>query len=135
MRCLAKSITEIRGSVNVFNAEARANPDCVRSLLSLSRYWVYDPIQDMFAPAKFAGFASMDFQMYLGSRRDEVPGDKFDGHLTRIAVEEALGVAFVDDPSLRARLADWGQQLYGADLSGVNTAKWRFASLPTPDAR
>jgi len=61
---LVTSVGEIRGSLQTFNRQVKANYDRARSLLRQASYWVYDRPERAFGPSKFVGFVRMDSTTY-----------------------------------------------------------------------
>lgn len=124
-----KNVTEVRGAVRAFNAEAAEHPNRTRSLLAKTRYWIFDEATGQFAPTKFAGLSGMDFPRYE-KELSRMPNDlRFDGSRTRQAVEEVVG-PFTNEEELRDRLSAWGQHLLTNDpFVGVDPAKWRFVRI------
>jgi len=48
---------------------------------------VHDTNSDAFGPGKFLGYRGMDFAIYAEARAGNSVGAKFDGHLSRVAIE------------------------------------------------
>src|SRR5262249_38029483 len=108
---IVTTLHDVAGSLRTFNREAVNHPARTRSLLRQTSYWVYDPDHDEFGPAKFVGFAGMSFGTYELAINSQLTGDKFDGHVTRTAIEYVVGHGFEDRPALHAQLNDWGARL------------------------
>jgi hypothetical protein len=90
--------------------------------------WVF---KRMFGPSKFAGFKSMTFPVYEAAVQGKTIGSRFDGSLTRRAIEEALGYEYREDPPLSEQLVTWAEGILGRDaLDGIDGNKWCFVSLP-----
>jgi 5-methylcytosine-specific restriction enzyme A len=126
---LVNSASDIKTSLQTFNTDALAHRDRVKNILATIRYWVHS--ENSFGPAKFVGFRDMDFDTYETALSGEQSGDDFDGHRTRVAIEETLGVEFVRRPELDSMLEEWAAGLVGeAAFGGANRSKWMFVELP-----
>lgn len=125
---------DLLGSLLSFNREARRNPDRTRSILRSTTYWVFHPSTGTFGPGKFVGYAGMTFAGYEAGNQGQTDGAKFDGHVTKTAIESALGADFGSDDALRDRLLTWAAGLIGRDPFGnANPDKWQFAVLDEED--
>jgi hypothetical protein len=121
---------EVGTSLANFNRQASVNPDRARSVLRQTTYWVFHPNTGMFGPGKFVGYADMDFEGYERANAGHSEGARFDGHVSKEAVEYALSAEFGPDPELHEPLRRWGTQLLGPDGFGnANPAKWQFVVL------
>jgi hypothetical protein len=128
---LVRHSTEIRSALRVFNAEARSAADRSQRILAQTSYWIYDPETREFGPSKFVGFAGMDFGTYESAVAGKEGGAKFDGHVTKVAIEKALRARFQPDAGLADRLHAWGTALLGSGVfERVDTSKWQFITLP-----
>ena len=78
---------EVVSSLETFNLEAVANPDRARSILRQTTYWVYHPQTGRFGPGKFVGYAGMTFSAYDRANLGDSTGVKFDGYVSRRAIE------------------------------------------------
>ena len=103
---LVDTSSDIKTSLQNFNTDALAHRDRVKTILASTRYWVHS--DNSFGPAKFVGFREMDFDTYETALAAEMDGDDFDGHRTGVAIEEALGVEFVQRPEPDSTLEAWG---------------------------
>ena len=94
----------------------------------------YDPDTEAFGPAKFVGFRAITAQSYELARAGDSTGSRFDGHVTRTAIERSLGRSFVPGPDLGAALQRWARESLGAAadnvLLNIDGGKWMFISLP-----
>jgi 5-methylcytosine-specific restriction protein A len=131
---LVASPADIRDSVRAFNSLLPQHRALAQSLLSGTTYWVYDIDTHTFGPAKFVGFRAITPETYEIARAGESGGTRFDGHVTRTAIERVLGGPFSQSAELRARLRRWARELLGEIgeevLSKIDETKWLFASLP-----
>jgi hypothetical protein len=128
---LVRQPIEIRAALRVFNTRARSAADRSQRILAQTSYWVYDPDTRAFGPSKFVGFAGMDFGTYESAVAGKEGGAKFDGHVTKVAIEKALGARFQPDAGLADRLSAWSTTLLGSDVfERVDTSKWQFITLP-----
>lgn len=127
---LAKTSAEVQSSAREFSSKASAYPDRAFRLLRQTTYWVYDPDEDRFAPAKFVGFAGMTFETYERAMSEENNGDKFDGHLTKNAIEHAIGQKFNSNSALSEKFSKWAANNFGPRaLDDVDASKWQFTTL------
>lgn len=94
-----ETIGEIRDAVRVFNEQAAVDPKLTRSLLTGTKYWVYDPETKRFGPSKFVGFVDLRLADYGRARNRERSGVRFDGYSTRVMIEGLLG-AYEVNPNL-----------------------------------
>jgi hypothetical protein len=121
---------EIGTALVRFNRQAGANPDRARSVLRQTTYWVFHPSSGMFGPGKFVGYAGMDFEGYEKANAGNSEGARFDGHVSKEAIEYALSAAFVPAPELHKPLRQWGTRVLGPEAFGNATpAKWQFVAL------
>jgi hypothetical protein len=129
-RCL-KLVTDaatVRANVEEFNAAAAGSAERARSLLSATEYWVFDEASNLFGPGKFVGYERMSFELYEAAHRGDVTGARFDGYVTRKALESALG-AFIEDATLADRLDSWLVSLAGEGAPDIDRTKWRFVRV------
>jgi hypothetical protein len=121
---------EVGTSLANFNRQAPVNPDRAQSVLRQTTYWVFHPRSGMFGPGKFVGYAGMDFEGYERANADNSEGARFDGHVSKEAIEHALSAGFRPEPTLHERLRQWGTRLLGPEVFGnANPAKWLFLVL------
>ncbi|HWR51345.1 MAG TPA: hypothetical protein VN428_09575 [Bryobacteraceae bacterium] len=134
---LVASAAHIRDSVRTFNELPPNYDSLARSMLSGSTYWVYDPDTEAFGPAKFVGFRAISAEDYELARAGDSTGTRFDGHVTRTAIERVLGCSFRPDPALADQLNEWAGDILGTSaddvFSNVDQSKWSFVSLPSGD--
>src|SRR5262249_18635860 len=84
----------------------------------------------MFGPGKFVGYAGMDFEGYERANAGNSVGARFDGHVSKEAIEYALSARFGPDPKLHEPLRQWGTRLLGPEAFGnANPAKWQFLTM------
>ncbi|MGJ5819961.1 hypothetical protein [Paludibaculum fermentans] len=135
---LVTSADEIRTSMYGFAAQASQHAETVRSLLTGTRYWVFDPVSGSFGPSKFVGLGRMTLPRYEAARKDLHVGASFDGNRTRLAIEKCLNARFQPDEAMMAALGEWAKSLLcsrGVDpLAGIDRTKWAFVSLPEPES-
>lgn len=123
--------SEIRAALMAFNAEAHTAMARAWSILRRTSYWIYDPEARKFGPGKFVGYAGMDYELYERAYAGRIGGAKFDGHVTKEALERALKTTFQSNAALADRFLQWGTALFGAGaFEGVDTSKWQFVTLP-----
>lgn len=121
---------EVLTSLDTFNEEAVGSTDRSRRILRSTQYWVYDPDTGRFGPGKFVGYRGMTFDLYEQGNQGDTTGAKFDGHVSKNAIETALGDSFEPNPDLHTLLTDWGTAIMGADaFGGADSAKWKFVAL------
>lgn len=124
------TLEQIRANINAFHAEARSAPDRARSLLRQTTYWIYDREGSAFGPAKFVGYAGMSLARYQDACGGRLAGDRFDGHLTRTALERVLGGDFAPSHARAETLARWGEALFGKEAFGnADRTKWLFVTI------
>jgi Domain of unknown function (DUF3883) len=124
------SAQEVAASLAAFNRQAAAHPDRARSVLRQTTYWVSHPASGTFGPGKFVGYADMDFQDYDQAHLANSVGARFDGHVSKAAIESALSAKFRQAPKLHESVDQWGTRLLGPDAFGkANPLKWRFVVL------
>jgi len=128
---VVRTSEEVRHNIAAFNASAKFHKERVRSILHQTTYWVYDAKADQFGPSKFIGFPDMNFTVYEDGLRKKTKGARFDGNVTRIAIERVMGAAYRADTTLSNRLQMWAKQLLGpVTFAAKEKTKWRFLSLP-----
>jgi hypothetical protein len=121
---------EIKSNIRFFNTSANSHSERVRSILQQTTYWVYDAEADQFGPSKFVGFSGMNFEAYEDGLQKRTNGARFDGNLTRIAIEGVMGAPYSPDPTLSNRLQVWTSQLVGTvTIAESEKSKWRFLTL------
>ncbi len=126
----AQTEDDVRCSLWAFNDSAADNEVKARRLARETSYWVYDPVRDLFGPAKFVGFKRMGFPMYVAANDHIVEGAPFDGYQTRTRIADVLQGSFQPDPTMGNRLISWAEGLVGAGaLGGIDKSKWRFIRL------
>ena len=113
-----ESPADVRLNVETFNSEAARFYDRAERLLRETTYWVYDPVSESFGPSKFVGFTEMSFDRYVGAVAGDSEGARFDGNVSRTAIESAIGVSYRQDQTLRDRLEAWGVDRFGTDAFG-----------------
>ena len=86
-----ESPAEVRLNVETFNSEAARYFDRAARLLRETTYWVYDPVCESFGPSKFVGFTEMSFDRYVEAVAGDSEGARFDGNVSRTAIEAAIG--------------------------------------------
>jgi len=121
---------DIEESFNTFITGVKDHRKLTRDLLSRCEHWVYDPVNDTFAPSKFVGFKEMDFPTYQEARDKDHTGErKFCAIKARDAIENILGSYNRDrDPELTDKFFAWGESLFGPN--GFNNGKeLKFAQL------
>jgi hypothetical protein len=121
---------EIGHNITVFNASAKSHSERVRLILHQTTYWVYDATTDQFGPSKFIAFSGMNFMAYEDGLQKKTKGVRFDGNVTRIAIEGVMGAPYRPDPILSSRLQTWANQLLGEiTFAERGKSKWRFLRL------
>lgn len=127
-----RSIAEVRQSLRSFLSGVRSSRKRARSLARQTSYWVHDTRFGTFGPSKFVGYRRMTFARYEAAAVGRLGGAPFDGTVSRTAVEGAVGVKYAPNSQLSTRFTNWAKSRLGtAILSGVDSTKWRFISLPT----
>lgn len=128
----ARERKEIHKSLDNFNKYApdHIDIDNLRTRLSQTKYWVYDPASGTFAPNKFAGCRDITFDTYLKLRRKNNTGDSSGGQNIREVIEDILNGDYDEDSALTEQLKAWGRDLYGFPVfENVDTSKWKFLKL------
>jgi hypothetical protein len=121
---------EVAVSLATFNRQAAAHRDRARSILRQTTYCVSHPASGTFGPGKFVGYADMDFRDYDQAHLGNSVEARFDGHVSKAAIESALSARFRQAPKLRESVRRWGTRLLGPDAFGnANPLKWRFVVL------
>jgi hypothetical protein len=124
------SIPEIRCCIATFNDSAKLHIDRVLKILRQTRYWVFDESSKIFGPSKFVGLSDMTFGAYEAAIHGDWSGDRFDGHFTRRAIENASGFVFASAPGLTHELVRWGEHLIRPGVFvGVDESKWAFLKI------
>jgi HNH endonuclease len=132
---LVGSAAQVRRATWQFNAHANDWKELARDLARRTDYWVYDRSNEMFGPAKFVGFANMEFEKYERARKGKLKGAHFDGHSTMNAVSKVLKKNFEPSANLKRLLLRWGENLLGKDcFKGIDHTRWAFAVLSVPHA-
>lgn len=121
---------QLHENIRRFNREAAANSERMVSILRQTKYWVFDEDEGWFGPSKFVGFRNMTFGKYDAGNAGQSTGAKFNGGVTRSAIEGILG-EFGPDDGLATMLVDWFSSMTSQNaLQGVDQSKWRFVRLP-----
>lgn len=121
---------QLHENIRRFNRDAATNSERTVSLLRQTMYWVYDEDEGWFGPSKFVGFRNMSFGKYDACNAGQSTGAKFDGGVTRSAIEGILG-EFRPDDALATILVDWFSRMASPNaLAGIDRSKWRFVRLP-----
>lgn len=124
-----QSINELRQNIRRFHRDLSAHAARARSLAVQTTYWVFDSDANYFGPAKFVGFQRMNFLRYNHAVEGPTTGARFDGGVTRQAIEDVAG-AFGESTELSDCLSQWIQSTFGEEaMAGIDTQKWRFADL------
>ena len=124
---LVQSENEIRQGIRTFNSDAKLSPDLARELARATWYWVLDQATGDFGPSKFIGFNGMHFEEYLRARGRDRDGSRFDGNVTRLAIEGVVGQKFSDDKFKHSSLEQWADRVIGnGTLGGISRTKWKF---------
>ena len=122
---------QVRESVRAFMDESSGSQARALNLVRQTQYWVYDVEEGMFGPGKFVGYSEMDFGKYERAVKDQATGARFDGAVTRMAIEGALGERFINAPDLGKELRRWGEGIFGpGTFDGIDHSKWKFIVLP-----
>jgi hypothetical protein len=133
---LVASPAEVRGATWQFNAGAKDWKELALDLARRTDYWVFDSGDEMFGPAKFVGFAHMEFESYQQARDGKLTGDRFDGHTTMNALSRVLGKNFEPNADMSRLLLLWGEELLGKGcFNGIDQTRWAFAQLPVIKAK
>lgn len=120
---------EVKQNIRRFNIEFAANESRARSLATQTTFWVYDPSTQQFGPGKFVGYKRMNFVRYEAAIKQEISGDRFDGAVTRNAIEEVVG-KFEESSVLQENLNSRMNSAFGNSITaGVNKKKWQFATI------
>jgi len=128
---LVGTADEIRENVRRFTRGLPSSLKRAKNLVGQTTYWVFDEDEAHFAPSKFVGFRNMSFGQYESALQGRSTGAKFDGAVSRTAIENVLG-SYVEAQDLTERLSQWCVDQFGRlVLDGVETSKWRFVRLPT----
>lgn len=123
------SVSQIRENIRRFHVGLPGNLSRGQSLARQTKYWVFDPASEMFGPAKFVGFERMSFERYNSAVETYPTGARFDGSVTRAAIEQVCGL-FVPNTLLTQRLLNWCVDALPADtVASVTTDKWSFVEL------
>jgi len=104
---------EIGANILTFYQTARLHPVRTRSLLNSTTYWVASPGgsgrgEVHVAPSKWAGYKTMTFERYEHAAEGRCSGTRFDGHITRKAIEAATGEIYTQDSGLAETLVQAG---------------------------
>lgn len=128
---LVVTAAEIAQTITSFNNGAEANAGLVWNILRTTSLWVYDSDSDTFGPNKFVGWHPITFALYEQGRQDQVlGGSKFDGNVTRVAIETAVGRSYASRPAAHAALVQWAEAIGGAGVLDIPTPeKWEFLAL------
>jgi len=133
---LVGSIPEVRRATWEFNAGAKDWRELAYDLLRRTEYWVYDIDNEMFGPAKFVGFAGMEFKKYQTARDGNPVGDPFDGHSTMLALQGVLGKKFEPSAPMTRLLVRWGEELLEKGcFDRIDQTKWVFLVPPASNAK
>jgi len=124
---VAESPSQLQQNVRRFCQGTALYPARARAICSQTQYWVYDVDSVIFGPAKFVGFDVMTFDKYEAANQGRSIGARFDGHVTRMAIEAILG-PFGESQELRERLT---KQLGPEVCATLDTGKWRCVRLPS----
>lgn len=134
----AASSEQIQSNHRQFVSHAKAHADVVLDLFRRGKYFLYQPADSTFSPAKFVGFADMTFSRYAQCRSGNPGGAKFDGHQTQQQIQQVLQPqTWVKSPKLAAELERLLVGQFGSTaLEGISNPaeKWRFLTLPAPNA-
>lgn len=123
------SVSEIRENVRRFDRDLASFRERAISLVRQTSYWVADLDNGHFGPSKFVGYRSMTFRQYEAALAGQSSGARFDGSITRTAIEGALGPYEASQP-LNDALQNWCSQHLGRDVfQGIDTSKWKFVQL------
>jgi hypothetical protein len=126
---LVETRQDIRMSFNTFSKEAPNDTTTTQSLLRSISYWVYDPDSNAFGPSKFVGFKDMTFVKYLNARDGNCKGARFNGTVTRQAIENILG-QYSADTGLTEKLKEWGENICGFQVfKNIDQRKWKFLTF------
>ena len=124
-----ESVNEIKQNVRRFHRDLSGNAARAKSLAVQTTYWVYDSDTDQFGPAKFIGFQRMNFARYNDAVEGPTTGARFDGGVTRQAIERVAG-PFTESRELSDQLSLWITNIFGQEaVAGVDEQKWRFIDL------
>jgi hypothetical protein len=122
------SADEIRDGIAKFN-DLAAKWDYARKLLRTTTYWVYDSGDEVFGLSKFVGFIGLDAATYEAAQSGDFKGARFDGHVSRRAIEQTLSGEFRDDDELSEKLVTWaGELVDDAIFEAIDCSKWRSLS-------
>jgi hypothetical protein len=128
---LVESPHDIKRNLEIFNRDAIKYQDRAYNLMRQTIYWVKDNDSGMFAPSKFIGFQSMDFDDYELATKKKYTGVEFNGTITRRCIEKIIDSKYVEDFSLLDELIAWGETLFVIGVfTGLNQLKWKFIRLP-----
>jgi len=128
---LVGSLLEVREGIDTFDRCLRQGDEAARFATIHPIYFVYDPITDRFAPAKWAAIRGITPVTYTALQQVQKDHDNprgFDGSRTRNHLSRLWG-PFVPDSKLSTKLksrfvAAFGE--YGTDRSN----DWQFLQLP-----
>jgi 5-methylcytosine-specific restriction protein A len=133
---LVSSPDAVRDSVATFNIEAHANRDRALDVLAATTYWVHNPSTSTFGPSKFVGFERMDFKRYESALSGATGDARFNGNVTRRAIERATKSQYGKSGALTTALRTWGENLLGPDAFGkAEQGKWLFLNLDSTATR
>lgn len=128
-----RSIDEITHNMRRFCRGAELNAERIVLFTRHTTYWVYDSENGAFGPSTFVGYQNMTFDRYKRIIKGDFTGDRFDGQVSRSAIERLLET-FEEDESLNERLSAWLARMtegYSERIQERYGWKWKFAALPT----
>ena len=127
---LAGNEPDIYLSLVTFNREAKRYLSRSINLITTTSFWVYSPELHAFGPGKFVGFKDMDFELYENAPViSKSSGVRFDGHITKVKIEEILERTFKPDDILTGHLLHWAAPISLQATARVTRSKWQFVSL------
>jgi hypothetical protein len=128
---LVESRQDIKRNLKIFNRDAIKYQHRAYNLIRQTTYWAKDNDTHKFAPSKFIGFQSMNFDDYETATKHKYIGVEFNGNLTRTRIEKVLGLKYVKDFGLLEELIAWGEAHFGNGVfNGLKQSKWKFIVLP-----
>ena len=129
-----KSPQDVLKNIKTFNDNCSKFSDRAENIIRKTIYWVFEPKEKTFCPSKFAGYMDMSFSTYEEALKENYSGVKFDGNVTKIAIEKALDKKYSSNKRLVNLLSQWGNNYFGTDIfSGIDISGWKFIKLPKLD--
>lgn len=116
---LASSEADVRASLETFAHALEAHADALHFALFQQEHFIYDPITDAFAPAKWCALQGMSMDVYVTLQqlqRQHGSFRGFDGARAHAHLEHVLGQVCRPDAALAKALAEQLQRIYGTQV-------------------